>query len=700
MNNLLSWARIGQGPLIGVILGLGALMSVTDSAYYLTRLGMDFTVPWALSDDAVQRPVDPNIAMVVVDEKTHRTPPFDETPEVAWTPYLAKALTAVDAAGAAVIGVDIIFPKTLSGLEALRGYDRPFLQALYKLGRAGRLVLGETRLSEDVIEPYEGQIQAIGGRNNVSPLQFKPDEDGIVRQYVARSALEGEAAGSVYSFANELAARASRATLSDDFLINFVSPGAVPTYRLSDVVACAEDEPEGLSDLFKDRLVLFGYALDVEDRHMATSRFKPNNQPRVISLSCAGNEEEAAVAGVINRQSVPGVYIHARALQTVLHQNSPIVISPLLSFVVTLVLLGLLAFLFLRVPALYGFVFLLAILGFLWLAAVALMSEAIVVPYLVWGLAAALSYVLLYTYRVFFEDQQKRWIRHAFQHYLSPELVDQLAAEPESLKLGGEERHIAILFLDLAGFTRATEELAERPEHLVAELNRYLASMADIIESHGGYVDKFIGDAVMAIWGAPVAIADKEGAAARAALACQHAIKQMNTKIERQGEQPLIQSMRIGLNSGSAIVGNMGSEHRFNYTAVGDAVNLAARLESANKTYGTEILAGEAFAEKLSVPFEMREVDYVVVQGKTQPVHIFEIIGAQAGEATQSAEDKEKFEAALALYRAQQFETAEQEFAKLAQDDPVAALYHERARDKQHSPPRADWDGSEILTGK
>ena len=700
MNNLLSWARIGQGPLIGTILVLGALISVTDWAHYLTRLGMDFTVPWAISDEAVQRPVDQSIAMVVVDEKTHRTPPFDETPEVAWTPYLAKALDAVDEAGASIIGVDIIFPKTLSGLEALRGFDRPFLQSLYRLGRAGKLVLGETRLSDEVIEPYEGQIQAVGGRDNVSPLQFKPDEDGVVRHYVAQSPLEGEGAGRVYSFANELAKRAGRPTLDDNFLINFVSHGAVPTYRLSDVVSCASSEPESLSEIFEDRLVLFGYVLDVEDRHMATSRFKPNNQPGVTSLSCAGGADDAAVIGVIGRQSVPGVYIHARALQTVLQQNPPTVISPLLSFVATAMLLALLAFLFLRVPALYGFVILLAVLGALWLGAIAFLSNLIVVPYLVWGLTATLSYVLLYTYRVFFEDQQKRWIRHAFQHYLSPDLVDQLAAQPESLKLGGEERNIAILFLDLAGFTRATEELADQPEHLVAELNRYLASMADIIESHGGYVDKFIGDAVMAIWGAPVATADKEAAAARAALACQGAIKRLNAKIEKQGAEPLIKAMRIGLNSGSAIVGNMGSEHRFNYTAVGDAVNLAARLESANKTYGTEILAGEAFAEKLGAPFQKREVDYVVVQGKTQPVHIFEIIGTQADKNTQSAEDKEKFKSALTLYRAQEFETAEQEFAKLMADDPVAALYYERARDKQHTPPGSDWDGLEILTGK
>ena len=682
--------RISYGPLLAIIVLLGVLWSGSQSAAYLTRLGLDFVLPFAEQDTAMSR----DVVMVVIDEDTHQSVPFSETPEVAWTPFLGEVIQGVADAGASVIGLDIIYPKTLSGPDLLPGFDRPFLSALFNVGREGRLVLGKTRLSEEPIKPYEGQILAVGGEQNILPLQLTPDADGVVRSYAATFALED--GGSQLSFANELVKRAGHAPVTAPFLLDYMTDVTIPAYRLSDMLACVSSQAD-LSSYFAGKIVLFGVALNVEDRHVASNRFVASNQPEVLSLSCAADRLD--VEGddeAVPRQNVPGVTIHARAVQTILTDSAPVMLSDSRTAFLSGLVVAVLGFLYLRIPPIWGFAALITALAGVWFVALAMLREGIVLPYLPWAIAAVLSYILLYTYRVFFENREKRWIRHAFRHYLSPALVDQLADDPSMLKLGGESRHVAVLFLDLAGFTKASETLVDQPETLVGELNRYLAEMADIIEEHGGYVDKFIGDAVMAMWGAPVPNAQAEDAAARAALACQDAMVRINKGISK----PYIRGMRIGLNSGDAVIGNMGSEHRFNYTAVGDAVNLAARLESANKNYGTTILAGEDFVAHLSDAVTRREIDYVKVAGRQAPVHIFEIQAYDDQFSPKITEQNNHFAHARAAFHAQNFETAEAEFAKLQGQDAVAAVYVKRCQSYRKTPPDPSWDGSYQLDSK
>lgn len=293
------------------------------------------------------------------------------------------------------------------------------------------------------------------------------------------------------------------------------------------------------------------------------------------------------------------------------------------------------------------------------------------------------------------EGRQRRFIKTAFRYYLSPHVIDRVLDDPTLLRLGGQRREITAFFSDLAGFTSISERLS--PEALVGLLNAYLSDMTDIILDLGGTLDKYEGDAIIAFWNAPVDLPDHALRACRAALRCQKRLAERREEFRRAYGHEL--RMRIGLNSGPAVVGNMGSERRFDYTAMGDTMNLASRLEGAGKLYGTWTLIGEETERLARDAVVAREVDLIRVVGKARPVRIFELVG-EAGEVP--AEDLERltlFGRALDEYRARRFAGAEAAFTVLA-GDPVASLYAERARQASASPPSADWDGVHTLDRK
>ena len=572
---------------------LGALACLTFAALiaspladYWTRLGGDLILPLAEMFQDKERG-DVPVVLIVIDEATHNTAPFSETPEVAWTPYMAEVITAVDEGGAKVIGLDMIYPKTIAGRGLAPGFDRPFLKALAQSGRSGKLVLAEARLSETPIRPYEGQILAVGGAENVRPVHLTPDRDNVVRRHPAVLPLEG--GGVVASFAAELSVRAGVAP-EGEVLIDYVTPADdFPAYRFSDLFACLDDRDA--FRVFAGKIVLIGTALDIEDRHVGANRFLREKEPRILASPCGGD----TVGGrFLNRASMPGVFVEARATYTFLQGGALKPAPRFATFLFALaVLAGLMAVFFRTGPAL-GFIALLLTGTGLWIGAAAFMAGMVLTPALPIALAGVLLFILLYSYRVILEDHSKRWVTHAFQYYLSPALVDRLAEDPEALRLGGERRRAVILFADLAGFTSASESLAEQPEAVVAYLNGFFEVMVREIESHGGYVDKFIGDAVMAVWGAPIEMDNPEQAAADAARACATAVDGANEEAETKLK------MRIGIAAGEVIAGNLGSRGRFNYTVIGNAVNRAARLEQENKRFGTRILVDEAVAARLS----------------------------------------------------------------------------------------------------
>jgi adenylate cyclase len=264
------------------------------------------------------------------------------------------------------------------------------------------------------------------------------------------------------------------------------------------------------------------------------------------------------------------------------------------------------------------------------------------------------------------EGRKKLAIKRAFGQYLSPEVVNEIAQDPEHVELGGSRKEISILFSDIAGFTPFSEKLT--PEELVGRLNEYLTVMTEIILKHGGTLDKYIGDAIMAFWGAPLAVSDHAARATRAALEMQNAISRFPDL-----------ATRIGIHTGPAVVGNIGSDQRFNYTAMGDVVNLASRLEGLNKYFGTRVLVSESTKRGFDADIICRRLGSVRVKGRGEPIDIFEPFGTAADVPPDRLKAMESCEKGIDLFSAGNYEVALKSFEEAARsaDDPVASYYIE-----------------------
>ena len=290
---------------------------------------------------------------------------------------------------------------------------------------------------------------------------------------------------------------------------------------------------------------------------------------------------------------------------------------------------------------------------------------------------------------------QKRFIRKAFSQYLSPEVVSQVITSPERLSLGGEKRIMTAFFSDIRGFTSISEGLD--PSDLVSLLNVYLTRMTDIVMSTGGTVDKFEGDAVIAFWGAPLPLSDHARRACEAAVECREMHIGLNRELARQGYPEIV--TRIGLNTGPMVVGNMGSEKRFDYTMMGEAVNLAARLEGVNKMYGTLTMCSRETAEEAGGEFVFRELDTVRVVGQQKPVTVMELVCGKGCLAPAQKDILTAYQRALELYRAGDLETAGRLFEELSPDPPSAVMAR-RCREMAEGILERHEDGVFVLQSK
>jgi len=291
------------------------------------------------------------------------------------------------------------------------------------------------------------------------------------------------------------------------------------------------------------------------------------------------------------------------------------------------------------------------------------------------------------------EGRQKKFIKNAFRQYLSHAVIEELIQHPENLKLGGERRMLSIFFSDLEGFTSISEGL--EPEALTTLLNEYLTAMTDIIQEEGGTVDKYEGDAIIALWNAPLLQPDHAQRCVRAALRCQSRLAEMRPMFRERLGKDL--KMRIGMNSGPAIVGNMGSHTRFDYTMIGDAVNLASRLEGINKQFGTYTIISHSTMEQLNGLFPVRELAKVAVVGRKEPVIIYEPM--MQDEFDLRKPEFERFAEGLALFYKGDFQGAMAVFSGIREKDPAARSYGAKCRDLIDHPP-ADWHGVWVITSK
>ncbi|WP_413674088.1 CHASE2 domain-containing protein [Massilia cellulosiltytica] len=307
-------------------------------------------------------------------------------------------------------------------------------------------------------------------------------------------------------------------------------------------------------------------------------------------------------------------------------------------------------------------------------------------------LLVAVLFVLNLAWGWFFEHRKGRALVSRFGEYVAPELVAQMAENPEAYTMEGESRELSVMFVDVRGFTTISEGLS--PKALREYINLYLTAMSeDIRGSHQGTLDKYIGDAVMAFWGAPVAFADHASRAVATSLLMQASAARLNEDFQRRGWPPL--AIGIGINSGLMHVGDMGSAIRRAYTVMGDAVNLGSRLEGITKVYGVGIAVGEA--TRLAAPeFVYRELDLVRVKGKNEPVAIFEPLGKPADLDPAVLDELAAWDGALAKVRAQDWDGAQGAIAALHAAHPQRALYTlylERIAHWRADPPGAGWDG-------
>jgi class 3 adenylate cyclase len=477
--------------------------------------------------------------------------------------------------------------------------------------------------------------------------------------------------------------------------INF--PGGaddVPTYSLADLRACVDKGDKAFFQrAFDGKVVIFGTLLDAEDRKLTSKRFAAAPEgARAARCALTMPPDNAALA----RTSTSGVYIHAAAVNNLIEQNAvaefgqvgiagtAIVFSVLMAAAV-------LAFAPVSAAMVYG-------VGVLaWTAiAVATFRHAVALPLVepyVAGLAAMIAAI---GYRFVVTDKDKRFLRRSFGLYLAPSVIEKMVASNKPPELGGETRLVTVYFSDVAGFSTLSEKLA--PAEIVGLMNAYLSEMTDIIEGHGGFVYQYVGDAIVAVFGAPLDDPRHADNAVRAALGCARRLEDINRDGSLFKGHKLGQ--RIGLNSGEVLVGNVGSRRRLSYTAMGDAVNLASRLEGANKFYRTTIIASDATVALAGKGFLWRELDMIRVVGRSEAIRIYEPLAEAGHETAEQAARAAAYADGLARWRAGDFAEAATWFARFADADPPFAAFADRAKVFALRPPGLGWDSVTTLEGK
>jgi adenylate cyclase len=456
--------------------------------------------------------------------------------------------------------------------------------------------------------------------------------------------------------------------------------GTFPTYSIADVVL-GKLPPE----LFRDRVVLIGpTAVGIGD--MVLTPFPKSTLP--------GAEGRANVP-------FPGVEVHANMIDDILYQHfirrGPSEFLADIAFILLFSLGGgiLMTFLSpLRATLLlsgslfayfWGTFFLFSHYR-MWIADFLPMTTLII------------TYAGIISYRIFFEEGEKKKVRMAFSQYLHPRLIEQMLTHPETLRLGGEEKELTALFSDIRGFTALSETLT--PSELVDLLNEYLTEMTEVIFRNWGTLDKYIGDAVMAFWGAPYPQIDHAMRACRTGLDMIQSLQTLQMSWQSRN-LPRI-DIGVGINSGPMLVGNMGSKRRKNYTIMGDSVNLASRLEGINRQFGTNIIISENTFLLVKDQVVARELDLIQVKGKTQPVKVYELLGL-AAESSQFSDLVSRFEKGLEAYRSGQWSPAVEIFQDLVRnypDDGPSHVFIERCHDLIAQPPEGSWDGVFVMKTK
>jgi adenylate cyclase len=656
---------------------------------------------------------------------------------------IADLVNELTRLGAVVIAFDVVFAEpdrlnpdavadslrnldeaTRERLRALPSNDQVFADAL----RASRVVLGESGLTEELValdktlpetglamlgeEPQRFMFHFAGLLRNTAVLEhaaagrglftIQPERDGIVRRVPMIMQAQGQTMPSltfeilrVATGSSTILIKSEKAGIKSLAVKGF----ALPTDGNGQLwVHYARNDPS-----------LYVPAIHVLEHTVAPDKIA--GKLVLIGTSAVGLND---IKTTPVSRAMPGVEIHAQVLESAL--TGAVISQPLYGIAIefaTALLFGILVIAFapmfgpVTLVAL-GTVFASALIGTSWYF-YAQHRQLIDFTY---PLMSTTAIYLTLIFSSFVREQaQRKQVRSQFAQYMSPALVAQLAQSPEKLVLGGEERELTIMFTDVRGFTTISEAFKHDPQGLTALMNRFLTPLTNAILARKGYIDKYMGDAIMAFWNAPLDDSGHEINACEAAIDMLERIDELNEVRKREAKDegtnyfPI--NVGVGLNTGVCTVGNMGSDIKFNYSVLGDAVNLASRLEGQTKEYGFPIIVGSKTALAVKEKFAILELDFIMVKGKKEPEVIYAIAGredtAQSGRFQRLRNLTIEM---LACYRSRDWDGALAAIERGRRADEAHSLellynlYEERIRGYQENPPPEDWDGAYALLTK
>lgn len=426
---------------------------------------------------------------------------------------------------------------------------------------------------------------------------------------------------------------------------------------------------------------------DIYYNKVNTSFFKD----KIVLIGATASNLHDTIQVPISNQAMPGVEVNANLVQSILTQDF-LTYQDDFSAVVIIFLFSILTGLLLYHFRIHIATILLAILIIAYiLTAIYYFDSGLIINILYPFFSLVITYITIIVLYYLTEERSRKRVTSLFGKYVSPIVIDNLLKDPRKINLGGEQRTITIFFSDIRGFTPLSEKM--KPQELVHLLNEYLTEMTSIIIENEGLVDKFMGDAIMAFWGAPLDQSDHAKKACSSSLEMSKKLKDLQKKWKSEGIPSF--EIGIGLNSGEAIVGNMGSINRFDYTAMGDNVNLASRLEGLNKYYGTTILITEHTQNIISDSFESRKLDAVQVKGKEKPILIYELLSLKDGLNKKEKEFVQYYEKGLSLYFERNWKKAIESFNKglSLKEDKASSILIERCEKFIKTPPPENWVG-------
>ena len=539
---------------------------------------------------------------------------------------LASLIDAASQAGAKTIGLDVFLGDRYPVLNAMDSSDVKLHDAMK---RAGNVVLvaptsgSETQREVQLPDTYFTHVAAAVGTADL-PTPFETVRDGVLTVRTSSGMVPSFALAMYGQFKGENIDSLARAYAS-------TNGDATRTFPiLYEGPPSRTDRDDGA---FR---AMSGFALQQLAQNSPAALSFAGLQGKVVILGSGFHESErfrtpfysaTDSTGTIDGWTY-GPEIHANALQNLLSNHFLRSFAWYWKFLLAFALaLAVAIVTFARGTKWGAFAFFALAVATSVVAWIVFSKDTLVMPIIGPSLAGLFALLGSTSYVSVVEGKEKRMIKGAFGKFVSPAVVDELVADPSKLKLGGEKRLISVLFSDLAGFTSMSERLD--PERLVHVLNEYLDEMSDIVIADGGTLDKYIGDAIMALYGAPTSMSDHATACCRTALDMQRKLNELNARWQAADATWPTLKCRIGINSGTPVVGNIGGEKRFDYTALGDAVNLAARLEPACKTYGVAIMIAQVTREFAGDAIQVRELDMLAVYGKKEPVRVYELLALQ-----------------------------------------------------------------------